>query len=126
MQDDWDRLEEWIGSPARAEARRRATELLADGWEIQTVMFRTGLWTFRRPRRGPVALAADTGDSMQRHLSEVRSRPRRRVRAFTARGSNSQSSIKRRALTLARARRHWDTSRGSAAIAARTGDGQPR
>jgi hypothetical protein len=98
MQDDWDRLEEWIGSPAKAEARRRASELLADGWEIQTVMFRTGLWTFRRPRRGPIALAAGTGDSMQGHLSLVSSRPRRLVRAFAAHGSNSQSSIKRRAL----------------------------
>jgi hypothetical protein len=55
MQDDWVRLEEWIGSPAEADTRRRATELLADGWEIETVVFRTGVWTFRRPRHLPVA-----------------------------------------------------------------------
>ena len=46
MQDDWVRLEVWIGSPAEADTRRRATELLADGWEIETVVFRTGCGRF--------------------------------------------------------------------------------
>jgi hypothetical protein len=45
-----DRKEELLGSPENAGARQRAVELNANGWQIETVSFRTGRWTFRRPR----------------------------------------------------------------------------
>jgi hypothetical protein len=129
MQDDWDRLEEWIGSPARAETRRRATELLADGWEIQTVMFRTGVWTFRRPRCAPVALAAGTADSMRGHLSLVRSRPRKLVRTSALGDPTVRSQQSAARSTLARALRRRDTSRVAQPLprveaTASRGDGQ--
>ena len=54
MDIEWDHREEQLGSPENAGARQRAFELKANGWQIETVSFRTGRWTFRRQR------AADT------------------------------------------------------------------
>jgi hypothetical protein len=53
VDSEWDRKEEQLGSPENAGACQRAVELMASGWQIETVLFRTGLWTFRRPRVSP-------------------------------------------------------------------------
>ena len=55
VDNEWDRLEERLGSPENSGASRRAAELTANGWRIETVLFRTGRWTFRRPRRAEAA-----------------------------------------------------------------------
>jgi hypothetical protein len=47
---EWHHKQVQLGSPEKARARERAVELMANGWEIETVLFRSGLWTFRRPR----------------------------------------------------------------------------
>jgi hypothetical protein len=52
---EWDHKVEQLGSPENAGARRRAVELMAKGWEVETVLFETGRWTFRRPRPGDIA-----------------------------------------------------------------------
>ena len=57
MDFEWDHKVERLGSPENAGARKRAVELMANGWEIETVLFRTGLWTFRRPKRADLALS---------------------------------------------------------------------
>jgi len=44
----WEVVEEVLGSPEDPGARRRAEELMADGWHIQTVLFRSGVWRFGR------------------------------------------------------------------------------
>jgi hypothetical protein len=55
---EWDHKEEQLGSPEKAGARKRAVELMANGWQIETVLFRTGRWTFRRPRPADIAPSA--------------------------------------------------------------------
>jgi hypothetical protein len=52
---EWEHKEEQLGSPENSGARKRAVELMANGWQIETVLFGTGRWTFRRPRPGDKA-----------------------------------------------------------------------
>jgi hypothetical protein len=51
VDNEWDRLVEPLGSPEDGDTRQRVVDLMASGWEVEAVLFRTGRWTFRRPRR---------------------------------------------------------------------------
>jgi hypothetical protein len=47
--EDWEILEERLGSPQDPDAVRRAEELEAQGWEVVSVLFE--IWQFRRPKQ---------------------------------------------------------------------------
>ena len=47
--EDWDHLEEQLGSPEDPNAHARAGQLRTEGWELTGVMFHRGTWSFRRP-----------------------------------------------------------------------------
>ncbi len=49
--EDWDRLQEDLGSPEDPNAIERADQLRAEGWEFLGVTFHRGTWYFRRARR---------------------------------------------------------------------------
>jgi len=42
-------VEEVLGLPQSADARQRASELMASGWQIVSVLFARGVWRFARP-----------------------------------------------------------------------------
>ena len=69
MDNEWERFEELLGSPENATTRQRAAELRAHGWQIETVLFRSGRWRFRRPLHAGVTAPTPPGAARDRSVA---------------------------------------------------------
>jgi hypothetical protein len=66
--EEWEGLEERLGSPQDVTATRRAQELKANGWQMVSVVFET--WRFRRPKqRSTMRSGTATNEATSSHAS---------------------------------------------------------